>query len=253
MPLGIPPQSRQMRSAKADALRATLPAPFHNQNIDRTLSRDQRVRLQVTRFGVGVTPHQRSSSSARRHHVGASSALHRITIVCLFYRVQAILSGRVPTTAPRQLSHPDFPLRGFVRCESCGRGLTGSWSKGRSEYYAYYHCRLGCRAVNVSKAMLEGLFADELALLQPTPGYMRLLKESVLQIWKARKAVVREELANAERTAKAIRTSWTASTRHSSSSARSTSRRTTVTPRSCASSSRSRGWTVTQASSKNSM
>ena len=52
--------------------------------------------------------------------------------------------------------------------------------------------------------MLEGLFADELALLQPTPGYMRLLKESVLQIWKARKAAVRGELANAERNAKAI-------------------------------------------------
>jgi hypothetical protein len=48
-------------------------------------------------------------------------------------------------------------LRGFVRCESCGRGLPGSWSKGCSEYYAYYH----------------------------------LLKESVLEIWKARKAVVR--------------------------------------------------------------
>ena len=57
-----------------------------------------------------------------------------------------------------------FPLRGFVRCESCGRGLTGSWSKGRSEYYANYHCRPGCRAVNVTKAKLEGLFADELAL-----------------------------------------------------------------------------------------
>jgi hypothetical protein len=56
----------------------------------------------------------------------------------------------------------------------------------------------------VSKAKLEGLFADELALLQPTPGYMRLLKESVLQVWKARKAAVRDELANAERTAKAI-------------------------------------------------
>ena len=51
--------------------------------------------------------------------------------------------------------------------------------------------------------MLE-VFADELALLQPTPGYKRLLKESVLQIWKARKAAVREELANAERAAKAI-------------------------------------------------
>jgi hypothetical protein len=31
MPLGIPPQSRQMRSAEADALRATLPAPLNNQ------------------------------------------------------------------------------------------------------------------------------------------------------------------------------------------------------------------------------
>jgi hypothetical protein len=51
----------------------------------------------------------------------------------LFYRVQAILSGRAPSTAPRKRAHPDFPLRGFVRCDSCGRGLTGSWSKGRSD------------------------------------------------------------------------------------------------------------------------
>jgi hypothetical protein len=122
----------------------------------------------------------------------------------LFYQAQAVLSGRVPSTAPRKRAHPDFPLRGFVRCQSCGRGLTGSWSKGRSEYYAHNHCRPGCHAVNVSTAKLEGLFADELALLQPTPGYMRLFKESVLRIWKARKAAVREELDRAERAAKAI-------------------------------------------------
>jgi hypothetical protein len=122
----------------------------------------------------------------------------------LFYQVQAVLSGRVPSTAPRQRAHPDFPLRGFVRCHSCGRGITGSWCKGRNEYYAYYHCRPGCRAVNVSKARLEGLFADQLALLHPTPGYMRLLKESVLQIWKARKATVHDAVAAAERAATAI-------------------------------------------------
>src|SRR5688572_6884917 len=109
----------------------------------------------------------------------------------LFYRVQSVPSGRAPSTTPQQRAHPDFPLRAFVRCESCGRGLTGSWSKGRSEYYAYYHCRPGCRAVNVTKTKLEGLFADELALLQPSPGYMRLLKESVLQI--AASAVSRSE------------------------------------------------------------
>jgi len=122
----------------------------------------------------------------------------------VFYRVHASLSGRALPTAPRQRAHPDFPQRAFVRCESCGRGLTGRWSKGRSEYCAYYHCRPGCRAVNVTTAKLEGLFADELALLQPTPGSMRLLRESVLQMWKARKASVREEIATAERAAKAI-------------------------------------------------
>jgi hypothetical protein len=52
----------------------------------------------------------------------------------LFYGAQAVPSGRVPSTTPKQRAHPDFPLRGFVRCESCGRGLTGSWSKGRSEH-----------------------------------------------------------------------------------------------------------------------
>jgi hypothetical protein len=56
--------------------------------------------------------------------------------------------------------------------------------------------------VNVTKATLEGLFADELALLQPTPGYMRLLKESVLEIWKA---AVRDEIAQAERAARVIK------------------------------------------------
>jgi hypothetical protein len=48
----------------------------------------------------------------------------------LFYRVQSMLSDRVPTTTPRQRAHPDFLLRAFVGCEFCGQGLTGSWSKG---------------------------------------------------------------------------------------------------------------------------
>jgi hypothetical protein len=42
----------------------------------------------------------------------------------LFYRVQAILSGRILSTTRRKRAHPDFPLRGFVRCASCGRVLT---------------------------------------------------------------------------------------------------------------------------------
>jgi hypothetical protein len=89
-----------------------------------------------------------------------------------------------------QRGRPDFPLKGLVRCATCGKTLTASWSKGRNGRYPYYHCWRQCRAVNVTKAKLEGLFVDELEQLQPTPGYMRLVKELVLRAWERRKAEV---------------------------------------------------------------
>jgi DNA invertase Pin-like site-specific DNA recombinase len=116
-----------------------------------------------------------------------------------FYRVQALLDGRVQVSGPRQRNHPDFPLRGFVRCDSCRRPLTGSWSKGRNEYYAYYHCQRQCRAVNVSKDKCEGLFVDELGELQPSPGYMRLVKERVVDAWRELRHDARTHAAEIER------------------------------------------------------
>ncbi len=122
----------------------------------------------------------------------------------VFYRVQAILAGRVHTTGPFQRRRPEFPLRGFIKCAVCGRGVTASWSKGRSARYAYYHCLPPCRAVNIPKARLEGLFVDELERFQPTPGYMRTLKDSVLTVWHTRKTLIRDELASAEQQTKTI-------------------------------------------------
>jgi DNA invertase Pin-like site-specific DNA recombinase len=121
-----------------------------------------------------------------------------------FYRAQAVLDGRVVVTGPRQRNHPDFPLRGFVRCETCGRPLTGSWSKGRNGHYAYYHCQTKCRAVNVSNAVLEGAFADELALLQPSAGYMRLVKDRILCIWEQRRAEAKDRTVEQEKRVKLV-------------------------------------------------
>jgi site-specific DNA recombinase len=121
-----------------------------------------------------------------------------------FYRAQAVLDGRIVVAGPRQRNHSDFPLRGYVRCEACGRPLTGSWSKGRNGHYAYYHCQRQCRAVNVSKAALEGAFADELALLQPTPGYMRLVKDRILFVWEQRRAEAKDRTADQEKRVKII-------------------------------------------------
>jgi hypothetical protein len=97
-------------------------------------------------------------------------------------------------------------MTGNERCSEHFDVRAASWSKGRSDRYAYYHCRGGkCRAVTVTKTQLEGLFAEELERLQPTEGYMRLLKDSVLQVWRERKAAVRAEVADVERRVAAIR------------------------------------------------
>lgn len=121
-----------------------------------------------------------------------------------FYAVQAVLDGRVVVAGPRQRNHPDFPLRAWVRCSTCERPLTGSWSKGRNGRFAYYHCQRQCRAVNISKAKLEGLFVDELALLQPSAGYMRLVGDRILCIWQQVRAEIRERAAVADRVVKGL-------------------------------------------------
>jgi site-specific DNA recombinase len=96
-------------------------------------------------------------------------------------------------------------LRGYARCETCGKPLTGSWSKGRSDYYAYYHCRGRCREVNISKTRLEELFVQELARLQPTPAFMRLVKDRVLSAWREMQGDTKQRIAEIERRQKAIR------------------------------------------------
>ena len=94
--------------------------------------------------------------------------------------------------------------RGRSTTTSRDRPLTGSWSKGRNGHYAYYHTQCQCRAVNVSKAALEGAFVDELALLQPTPGYMRLVKDRILHVWEQRRADANERTTEQERGVKTV-------------------------------------------------
>ena len=170
----------------------------------------------------------------------------------LFYRVQAILSGRVPSTAPQQRAHPDFPLRGFVRCESCGRGLTGSWSKGRSEYYAYYHCRPGCRSVSVSKAKLEDSSQTNSPCCSRHQATCACSKSQCCTFGRRGRPPCGRSLRTRRGPRRRFKTSWTVSTKRSCSSGQSTSKRTTAMRRNYARSSRSRESTATPASSRNS-
>jgi hypothetical protein len=53
--------------------------------------------------------------------------------------------------------------------------VTGSWSKGRNRYYAYYHCQDGC--TRETKDAMEGQFEEFMRQLQPNAGYMRLYRD----------------------------------------------------------------------------
>lgn len=64
-----------------------------------------------------------------------------------FNTVQKIMAGKGKQKV-HKFSEVDehLPLRGFLECESCGRALTGSASKGRNGVrHFYYHCQPKCK------------------------------------------------------------------------------------------------------------
>jgi hypothetical protein len=73
-----------------------------------------------------------------------------------------------------------------------------------SDYYVYCHCRGRCRAANISKTKLEEMFVDELTRLQPTAGFMRLVKDRVLHAWRDLKADAKRRIVDVERKQKTI-------------------------------------------------
>lgn len=105
-----------------------------------------------------------------------------------FDQVQAVLDGKRVAVTPHVRNHPDFPLRVFVRCASCGRPLTGAWSTSRAKKkYAYYRCpNRHCKAVNVRKEVLERGFLALLEHLQPKPEFLALFRAIVADVWRRR-------------------------------------------------------------------
>src|SRR5690606_24547117 len=80
----------------------------------------------------------------------------------LFEKVQDVLDGRSRSYRSKIDSLNEFPLKGFFICPVCGKPLTGSKSKGRNRYYAYYHCYKGC-SYRISTETLHRYFHQELA------------------------------------------------------------------------------------------
>jgi site-specific DNA recombinase len=156
-----------LRQINASGLRAIKGGPLSLQSF-RTMLRNPIYmgRVEVAKWGV-------SGAGDFEPLIGES----------VFRLVQRRLAGKASEPATHARDRADFPLRRFLRCNQCGKPVTGSWSKGRSGRYGYYHCPK-CSGVRGRREDVENLFVARLERLKPAPAYMRLFSEVVLDVWR---------------------------------------------------------------------
>jgi DNA invertase Pin-like site-specific DNA recombinase len=111
----------------------------------------------------------------------------------LFYQVQDILDGKKKVQRTKVDVDDRFPLRGYLLCPDCGRLLTASASKGRHQYYSYYHCTGSCKVRFKSETVNEE-FVSELAKWKPHPAVMVLYKMVVKDVYEQKNGTERKDL-----------------------------------------------------------
>ncbi|WP_082472480.1 recombinase family protein [Flavobacterium sp. Leaf82] len=101
----------------------------------------------------------------------------------LFYKVQDVVDGRKKVIRPKVETILDLPLRGFLTCPVCGKVLSGSKSKGRNQYYAYYHCYKGCTHRSNAEEVNQ-IFIKELLKYAPKREYKKVYSIIILEAYK---------------------------------------------------------------------
>ena len=110
----------------------------------------------------------------------------------LFEQVQQRINGK---SVPHVKLNDDFPLRGFVKCASCGKALTAGWSQGRKKSYSRYWCYgKNCSdPVGISRDELEMQFIQLLAMMEPTAVLLAKLPELAAREWATRKVLIAKD------------------------------------------------------------
>ena len=112
-----------------------------------------------------------------------------------FEKVQAVLEGRKLSVAPKRKFNPMLPLKCLIRCETCGKPLTGGNAKGRNKRYPRYWCRTkGCRAVKLSGTQLEHEFLAFLNRLKPDAETVSSFPKIAAKVWAEKQGDSEREL-----------------------------------------------------------
>ena len=110
--------------------------------------------------------------------------------------IQERLKKRSVAPARKDISK-DFPLRGFLICESCGHPLTACWAKSHTgQKYPYYLCQYrGCtqKGKSIRREKLETEFSQLLQSLVPAKTTFELAERMFRSAWDERSSSVAEE------------------------------------------------------------
>lgn len=110
----------------------------------------------------------------------------------LFYNVQDILNGKKKIQRTKIFVDDKFPMRGFLTCPDCNKMLTASSSRGRNQYYDYYHCTSSCGVRYKADIINEKIIA-ELRKWKPHPAMQQLYKPILQDVHTQLQKLQRQE------------------------------------------------------------
>ena len=111
-----------------------------------------------------------------------------------FYLVQDRLDGKRDKSKPEVKKVPDetFYMRSFLRCPHCGNTVYGSFSKGRSKRYAYYHCNY-CGNYRISAEDANAGMYRFLSSLRPNDAVLSLYEAILTDMTKQQTKLKKDE------------------------------------------------------------
>lgn len=174
-------KAQMLRLLTSRGLRTRAGRPLTNQAIDHLLG---------DRFYAGIIHDPWSGEEVAGRHLPMVS---RET----FNAVQGIIARR-NRSIPHVALRTEFPLRTFVRCGNCESTLTGSFSRGRSKIYPYYHCyRRSCSDHgNYSLAEVHeefSLFLNEASADRHSIAHLREYVRQIGESWEGSRCLLREQ------------------------------------------------------------
>lgn len=130
----------------------------------------------------------------------ANGKHEKIISPLLFAKVQNVLKNKSwkITNTSKEIANEMLPFRGLLYCPRCFQRLTGSRSKGRTNWYFYYHCNCGFR---VRTEKVYESFMSIIKSFKPNAEY-NMLFQSILR--KSYKTSSFLSMINQHRTIKKI-------------------------------------------------